>query len=529
MSGIFNGPEIKVVSRKRRLFQLFAILMLGAIAALVFEHWRGERALRVWKAQKLAQGEIFEPAKLWPVPSGKGALFSNQMSAALAQIPKSFERFAGYVGGLSVDEAGLPSRASRRAQPVPAGYNIESTWQELEAAVHASEPALNLIRQLMKDPPRSFEPDITQRFDELLVPNFISTRRVAQALSTAAINDVRQKNLVAALENLEALQGCVRWNADEPALVNYMVRVAVLGLADGAGWDAVQEDGWTDVQLIRFQRVCEANDLFPQIPNVMAAERLARVHSINWLASRGYQEWVRLHSDVLKSFGAKPSQRDGAPWVKPWRQFVFNPTWSYAWRAQEELHYLQFSQRELDIAREAVRHGAWNDLNNGEHALRSNYHRPPADWRFYQKLPLHEWANTMIGDKPSAEPECPYQDFARAWLAVARNVNLHEMLITAVALKRYQLQHGRMPEELAALVPAYLQRVPRDIVDGQPLRYRTRPNDSFVLYSIGEDAKDNGGDSRPVDGTPPHYCDRYGAGRDWVWPQVVAPLKTARK
>lgn len=529
MSQIFKEPERKVVSRKRRFFQLLAILVLGVAAALVVEHWRGERALRAWKERKLAEGEIFDPVKLWPAPSTNAAQFSNQLAAALAQIPKGLEKFAGYVSGISTDESGRTGRGSRQPRPVPPSYPVQSTWPELESALKESEPGLKLLRQLMKDPPRSLGLTIDERLEEFLVPNYIGTRRSAQSLSAAAICNLHQNNIAVALENLEAMQGCARLYADEPTLVNYMVRVAVLGLADSAGWDALQETGWTDAQLTRFQRACEANDLWPQLPKVFAAERLGRVHSLQWLASHGYREWDGLFSDVLKSFGAKPSARDGAPWVRPWRQFVFNPTWSYAWRAQEELQYLEFSQRNLDIVQEAVRRGAWSHLNNGEAALRHTYQCPAAGWRFYQKLPLQDWAGPMVGDKPSAEPECPYPNYAKAWLATARMVNLHEMLLTAIALKRYQLQHSRVPGSLTELVPAYLQRVPRDIVDGQPLRYRRNADDSFVLYSIGENAKDEGGDSRLADGASHHYPDGYGSGRDWVWPQVTPLIRTARK
>src|SRR6185503_2666462 len=123
--------------------------------------------------------------------------------------------------------------------------------------------------------------DITKRLDMDRVPNFIGTRRSAQCLAAATINDLHEGNLAAALENLEALQGCVRLNADEPALVNFMVRVAVLGLASSAGWDALQEDGWTEPQLLRLQQACQANNLYAQLPKVVAAERLGRVQSLN--------------------------------------------------------------------------------------------------------------------------------------------------------------------------------------------------------------------------------------------------------
>jgi len=35
-------------------------------------------------------------------------------------------------------------------------------------------------------------------------------------------------------------------------------------------------------------------------------------------------------------------------------------------------------------------------------------------------------------------------------------------------------------------------------MDGKPLRYRLRPDDDFLLYSVGEDGVDNGGDASPL-------------------------------
>jgi hypothetical protein len=223
--------------------------------------------------------------------------------------------------------------------------------------------------------------------------------------------------------------------------------------------------------------------------------------------------------DVLKSFGAKPEEYDGASWRGPWRHFIFHPVWSYAWRAQEELDYLKYSQQELDIVREAVGRGAWTHLQARQSELRDNYRRPSADWRFYLSLPMHDRINLIVGDRPVA-PNCPYPDFTRAWLATSRNLSQHEMLITTIALKRYQLRHGKMPGELNALVPDYLKAVPRDLVDGQPLRYRLNADGSFILYSIGEDARDDGGDSRPGENSRKQYWD-FGSSRDWVWPQTA--------
>ena len=45
---------------------------------------------------------------------------------------------------------------------------------------------------------------------------------------------------------------------------------------------------------------------------------------------------------------------------------------------------------------------------------------------------------------------------------------------------------------LAKLVPDFLPAVPRDLIDGQPLRFKTLAR-GYVVYSIGADGMDEGG------------------------------------
>jgi len=69
---------------------------------------------------------------------------------------------------------------------------------------------------------------------------------------------------------------------------------------------------------------------------------------------------------------------------------------------------------------------------------------------------------------------------------------------TALAIERYRLAHGdELPENLTALVPRFLPSVPIDPFDGQSMRYQ-RKQSGYVVYSIGMDAKDNGGKERPA-------------------------------
>jgi len=74
---------------------------------------------------------------------------------------------------------------------------------------------------------------------------------------------------------------------------------------------------------------------------------------------------------------------------------------------------------------------------------------------------------------------------------------------TALAIERYRLATGRPPEELNSLVPKYLAQVLLDPFDGHPIRCR-REGSGYVLYSVGEDARDNAGrEPNPKDRTAP--------------------------
>jgi hypothetical protein len=69
---------------------------------------------------------------------------------------------------------------------------------------------------------------------------------------------------------------------------------------------------------------------------------------------------------------------------------------------------------------------------------------------------------------------------------------------TALALERFRAAHdNRYPDALGELSPQLLPAVPVDPFDGQPLRYR-KQDTGYLLYSIGPDLKDDGGQRPPV-------------------------------
>jgi hypothetical protein len=65
----------------------------------------------------------------------------------------------------------------------------------------------------------------------------------------------------------------------------------------------------------------------------------------------------------------------------------------------------------------------------------------------------------------------------------------------ALAAECYRRAHGDWPQALTELVPEHLPTVPLDPFDGEPLRYR-RTERGVVIYSVGENGRDDGGDPR---------------------------------
>lgn len=72
-----------------------------------------------------------------------------------------------------------------------------------------------------------------------------------------------------------------------------------------------------------------------------------------------------------------------------------------------------------------------------------------------------------------------------------------------LAVERYRLARGALPETLRDLVPTYIPDVPSDPFDGKPLRYK-RLERGYVIYSVGPDGNDDGGKEPPpaVKGKP---------------------------
>ena len=163
-------------------------------------------------------------------------------------------------------------------------------------------------------------------------------------------------------------------------------------------------------------------------------------------------------------------------------------------------------QRQIELSRHALLHQNWQTTSR----------------EFEEPVPRRGDAWNWIQSRRNFWAEFLTPNWRRAYQVAFRTETRRSLTVASIALRRYELRHGRPAPDLAALVPEFLERVPVDFMCGQPLRYRVLFDGQGRLYSVGEDGRDDGGDSQPVDA-----CKDYSSlwnDRDAVMPRLVLTL-----
>jgi hypothetical protein len=86
----------------------------------------------------------------------------------------------------------------------------------------------------------------------------------------------------------------------------------------------------------------------------------------------------------------------------------------------------------------------------------------------------------------------------------------NKMAAIACCLELARRASGKYPDNLDALVPAYLPRLPIDPANGASFQYRVQPDGTYRLYSVGVDRTDQGGETSKE-------SDRDYSDPDWPW------------
>jgi hypothetical protein len=89
-------------------------------------------------------------------------------------------------------------------------------------------------------------------------------------------------------------------------------------------------------------------------------------------------------------------------------------------------------------------------------------------------------------------------DFYRLILRSLTATTRCHIASAALAVERFRLAKGTLPESLDEIVPQYLASVPVDPFNEKPVKYKKLPK-GFIIYSVGENGIDDGGKEESKD------------------------------
>jgi hypothetical protein len=473
---------------------IISLLGLATLIGLVVteENWRGKHDWETYRHEQEAKGEQFDWQAFAPpsVPDDQNFLaapiFTNMLGGRLLLSPYRS-------GGSSPTNAGGNWQKQRLTElkPWQTFYRNPpdaNAAKEFPIAPQPQSPAADVLFALSKFDqqiadlrqaslrPYAFVPvhyeDGINMVATSLLPYLAVTKRCAQVLELRSVAELADGQSTNALNDIELLLRVSDALHHPPLLISQLVHMAIVNIVLQPVWEGLAEHRWSDQQLIALDAALAREDFLADYEMAMRGERTCAISTY---------EIMRHTSEMFEP------DKDG-------NTVTVKMTWMpNAFFYQNELAFAQLYQQWLfplvDTNTRTISPVVWRQVDAAAQDARKHF-------SLYSTL-----ARMTV---PALDPGVKKIAFSQSSIDLAR---------VACALERYRLAHGQYPDSLAALEPQFITQVPHDIINGQPLHYRLRPDGLFILYSVGWNETDDGG-TVVID-------QKYGTVKwqegDWVW------------
>ena len=480
-------------------FGIVALILLGLLVVGI-ENWRGRRAWEKFRAEWAVKGEQLDIAAFIPKPVPPEENFA--MTPLLAplldydrRIPGKWRDPAGWkranaLGGAFNNARGkMPKTGNWQA----ATFTELEPWQDYFAGntnFPFASPPQNAARDVLTAL-RKFDAELAElnaaaarphavfpvRYEEhinTLLPHLATIKGISQLAVLRALARLAADDRPGALQDVRLGLRLAESVGSEPITISQLVRIASLQIVMQPIWEGLARHAWSEEQLAGLQSA---------LTNIHVLEGYSR-------AIRGERAMDNLLIDELRT------------------------------------------GRQLNL----------NDvLGNGDGQMLSSASRFVPDGWFYQNqlrlnrlfqerfLPVvdttkhrvYPQKTREIDDVPELKSRSLYNVFARLLVPAlsktaakfANGQTTVDLATVACALERHRLAYSRYPEQLDLLVPRFIAKIPTDVITGELLKYRSEPDGTFVLYSVGWNETDDGGEpglTRTGTAVDPNQG-------DWVW------------
>ena len=438
----------------RRIIIGVAILATLVAAFYTEENWRGKRAWEDCKRELEAKGAVLDWNKYIPPPVPDDLNFFKS--------PKMANWFVK-------TQSALTNELTLRMLNVD---TVATNLNETAAAKYLAwsdqfDPDFDLIREALKRPYARMDGDYTVPY-EIPIPNFVASRMLAQVLAQRTKCQLLLGHPEKALHEITLLNDSRKWLEAAPTgkpmtLVAAMINVAITGLYVETLRDGFRLNGWQDPQLAVIQEQLQKINTAPFVFEAFKEEQAHTVYLGEHSALRS--DFRKVMTGELFGYGRgktymqrlKTHAYDLMPqgWVfqnlvvatKVHQQLIdtFDPTEQQIFPNRLELAYLEVTT----------------------------------------KLEHHSIFHLLV--------DIAIPNYSKAFQTFAYNQTRVNQTQIACAVERYHLARGEYPEALDALVPQFIEKIPRDIIGGEPLHYRRTGDGEFLLYSVGWNETDDGG------------------------------------
>ncbi len=509
-------------SGKRLILKAAILIALLIVLFYAEEDWRGAHEWAQFKREWAAKGENLESATLIPpaVPDDKNfAMAPIVVSSYTAYLDErgrqrkpydsnivnhlawNLDRSNDWNTSITIGEwakGALTDLSARQAYYRAPQTNEEAATNEFPIAPQAQSPAADVLLALSKHDAEVEELREASRLPEsrfplaydqddpatILLPHLAEERRCVLFLQLRSIAELQLGKTDKAADDVKLMFRLTEASHREPFLISQLVRIAMLNITIQPIYEGLAKHQWSDAQLAEFDAGLSKLDFLSDYQVSMRSEAAFTAKMME------YMRRTRNITDYLDLSNNKPPRNRVA-------DYLFR-LWPGGWFHQNQISFAELYLRDwvpvVDTPKRIfLPQAAKQAKDNMGQAVR--YAGP---YNFFPRVILPQ-AKSMIGD-----PE----DLARRFGYAETSVDLARV---AIALERFRLAHGNLPQSIHELSPQFMSNIPNDVIGGLPLIYRPAKG-SFILYSVGWNGQDDGGTPSTMKNGSPDSDDG-----DWVW------------
>ena len=367
---------------------------------------------------------------------------------------------AAWVKGFEEKRA-TPDRGKLPEESVAAEHDPVRSASALLEFLGDSEPVIEELREASKRPLSRF----AVRYDEenptgILLPHLAVTKRVCQVLRLRALAAFELGNVESGHEDLMLMLRLAEAHRSEPFIISQLVRLANQQIAMEALWEGLADHRFTESQLERVQSALREPDLMRDMDHALRADRAFGIKTI---------DWIRTAPDARAAMDMYG--HDSGMGISTLLQLLPD-----GWFQFEKLNYARLFE-ECILVDERTRAGRIDpDLVEGRSmkmTLELQKSGNPTAHLMLSRILLPALSKVIV---KAAYGQCTLREAD-----------------VACGLERFRIARGVYPERLEELVPQYLEQLPGDLITGDPLIYRRIAPDRFIVYSVGWNQTDDGG------------------------------------